>query len=91
MNDIIKNFLDGEGRVKCWSSKRQKKISVIEYMASKFEVGRDYTENEVNEVISKWHTFGDYFILRRSMIEYQLLSRTPDGARYWKDKSDVVV
>lgn len=62
----------------------QKKIAVIEYIATKFEVGREYTEKEVNEIINKWHTFGDYFILRRSMIEYQLLSRTPNGSKYWK-------
>lgn len=85
MNDVIKNFLDEEGRVKCWPSKKQKKIAVIEYMATKFEVGREYNEKEVNEIINNWHTFGDYFILRRSMVEYQLMSRTPNGAKYWKN------
>lgn len=76
-------FLDDNGRVKQLPSPNRTKIPVLDYLAGKFEKGRDYTEKEVNAVINEWHTFGDYFIMRRSLIDYGFLDRTPDGARYW--------
>lgn len=91
MTDDIKNFLDKDGKIKVWPSKMIKKFGVLEYMAGKFEEGRDYKEKEVNEIIKNWHTFGDYFILRRGMVDYKLLNRTKDGARYWKGCEEVVL
>ena len=64
MNDI-KGFTDEEGRVKIWPAKKDKKLLILGYIAGKFETGRDYTEKEVNAVIERWHTFGDYFLIRR--------------------------
>lgn len=81
---IIKNFLDDQGRVTKWPAKQNKKIEVVKYIASKFEDGRVYSEKEVNEIIDKWHTYGDYFMLRRGLIEYRLLDRTRNGSQYWK-------
>lgn len=83
----FKNFLDDQGRVTKWPSKLQMKIEVIKYIAEKFEDDRIYTEKEVNETISLWHTYGDYFMLRRGMIDYKLMSRTKCGSKYWKVKS----
>lgn len=80
----FKNFLDDQGRVTTWPSKKSLKIEVIKYMASHFETDKIYTEKEVNAIIDQWHTFGDYFMLRRGMIEFKLLARTRDGAEYWK-------
>jgi hypothetical protein len=84
MKEDITAFLDDEGKVKIWPSKMKKKLAVLEYIADKFEPGKDYTEKEVNAIINEWHTFGDYFILRRGMADYKLLNRTKDGSRYWK-------
>ncbi|MBI9011550.1 MAG: DUF2087 domain-containing protein [Clostridiales bacterium] len=81
---MLKNFIDADGRIKQWPSKNNLKIEVIKYIASKFEVNRTYTEKEVNEIIMKWHTYNDYFMIRRGMIEYQLLERTRNGSKYWK-------
>lgn len=80
----IKSFLDDKNRVKSWPSKKAKKIEVLKYIASKFEVDRVYAEKEVNSIIDQWHTFQDYFMLRRGMIDYKLLGRTRNGSEYWR-------
>lgn len=81
---LLKNFLDDQGRVTKWPSKQHLKIEVIKYVAEKFENDRYYTEKEVNEIINTWHTYGDYFMLRRGMIELNLMERTKNGSQYWK-------
>lgn len=82
----LKNFLDEEQRLKVWPSRPANKRLACEYLAGKFEEGADYSEKEVNRIISEWHTFNDYFLLRRSLVEYGLLGRTSSGSCYWKEK-----
>lgn len=81
----VERFLDDEGKVKSWPSKQAPREEVFRYLADKFETGRDYTEHEVNAILSSWHTFGDLFILRRGMIESKWLMRMRDGSRYWRN------
>jgi hypothetical protein len=57
---------------------------ILEYLAEKFESNVDYSEKEVNSIISENHTFNDYFILRRELIENGFLNRERDCSRYWK-------
>lgn len=82
----IANFLDTQGRIRVWPAKRRVRLAALQYLAGKFVCGRAYTEKEVNAVIEAWHTFGDYFLLRRELIESALLSRTRDGAQYWRTR-----
>lgn len=84
----LTNFFDENQKVKIWPKKHAMKREVVMYIASKFEITKKYTEKEVNEVINQWHTFDDYFLLRRSLIDYKFLSRTKDGAQYWKNNLD---
>lgn len=83
----LNNFLDDKGRVVKWPAKQVLKIEVVKYIAEKFVEDCFYSEKEVNEIIDQWHTYGDYFMLRRGMIDYKLLARTRNGAQYWKVKS----
>nr|WP_312579820.1 DUF2087 domain-containing protein [Sedimentibacter sp.] len=89
-NDIISNnmksikpFLDDDGKIKQVPVPNKNKIQVLDYLANKFEQGKSYKEKEVNEIIDDWHTFGDYFLLRRLLIDYKLLMRTANGDSYW--------
>ncbi|MFZ5351871.1 MAG: DUF2087 domain-containing protein [Bacillota bacterium] len=82
----IENYLDCEKRVKAWPSKKEGKLIVLKYLASKFEYGTFYTEKQVNRIISDMHTFNDYFILRRELVESKLLGRTRDCSKYWREK-----
>ena len=80
----INNFIDSAGKLKSWPSKRELKFKALEYIASKFECDRFYTEKEVNNIIDNYHTFGDYFLIRRGLVDSKLLSRTRNGSKYWR-------
>ncbi len=80
----IKNFLDDEGKITQLSRKSNIRIAILSYLAEKFETDRDYTEKEVNAICKEWHTFDDFFLLRREMIDHGLLRRESNGSRYWK-------
>lgn len=82
---LLERFLDEEGRVKQFPAKAVPREAVLFYLAQKFEMGVDYKEREVNAILTQWHTFNDYFILRRSLIEAGYLKRLNDGSRYWKN------
>lgn len=82
--DKIKRYIDDDGKIKQWPSKKEMKCLILEYLADKFENSIDYNEKEVNSIISENHTFNDYFLLRRELIESGLLNRERDCSRYWK-------
>lgn len=81
---VLARFLDAEGRVKQLPAKSKPRQLVYDYLAEKFDFGVDYTEHDVNALLSSWHTFEDFFILRRGLVEAGLLSRERDGSRYWR-------
>lgn len=81
-------FIDDAGKIAQIPVPNRTKIPVLAYLVSKFEEDRFYNEKEVNEIINAWHSFGDYFVLRRSLIDYKFLDRTPDGSRYWVLKKE---
>ncbi len=85
IDEIVLRFLE-KGKIRQLPIKTTYKRYVLEYLASKFETGKDYTEVEVNSVIDEWHTFGDYFILRRELIDVGLLKRLPNGSKYWRER-----
>ena len=80
----VERFLDDKGRVSTWPRKQAAKELVLAHLANAFVHGRDYTEGEVNATISRHHTFGDFFLLRREMVDRGYLAREPNGSRYWK-------
>ena len=79
----IKVFLDAEGRIRQIPAPHKKKLAVLSYLAEKIEPGRQYGEKEVNQIIQHWHTFNDYFLLRRLLIDHKFLGRLADGSAYW--------
>jgi hypothetical protein len=84
----ISAFLDDAGKIVQLPAPNKTKIPVLAYLAEKFDRDRSYSEKEVNEVINTWHTFRDYFILRRLLIDYKFLGRTSNGAKYWLVKKE---
>lgn len=84
----IRRFLNEEGKIVQLPGKQRLRRAVMSYLAEKFEHNKDYTEQEVNAVCAQWHTFGDYFMLRRELIDNKLLLREKDGSRYWKPEKE---
>ncbi len=85
--ESLKNHLDVEGRLKWWPSKRSKQLVALDYLSSKFEAGKTYSENDVNELLNQWHTFNDAALLRRELFEYGQLNRQQNGTEYWYSAS----
>ena len=83
-NNLLDKYLDKEGKVKIYPSKRKYKILVLEYIASKFEISKNYTEAEINNILNQYHTFGDWALLRRELFEAGFLGRNGNCSVYWK-------
>lgn len=85
-NPLLVNLLDNQGRVTRWPTLKfpEEQMAVREYLVSKFEHEREYTEREVNDLLNRWHTFGDWALLRRELFMHELLGRMKNGSRYWR-------
>ena len=89
--DDLKAHLDESGRLTSWPSPRKGKglqELALEYLARCFEIGRHYSEREVNDLLNSHHTFGDPALLRRELYERGYLRRLKDGTRYWREAED---
>lgn len=86
MTDLseLKSYLDQEGRLTQWPSKRTLQQAALDYLVTKLESGRVYSEKEINQQLNSWHTFGDPALLRRELYERGLLNRHKDGTEYWR-------
>lgn len=81
----LRPFLDRDGLVTDWPAKRKGQQAVLDYLITKFASGERYAEAEVNDLLKQWHTYNDPAYLRRSLVDFGLLKRTPDGAQYWRE------
>lgn len=79
----LKNYLDGYGKLKVYPSKNKYKLLALEYLGSKFEKEKIYTEREINEVLNKYHSFNDCCLLRRELYNKKIIDRLKDGSKYW--------
>lgn len=79
----IARWLDAQGRLAQWPVKQSIQGVATAYLVAKFEVGRRYSEAEVNAVLDSWHLFNDPACLRRAMVEWERMDRTSDGSAYW--------
>lgn len=80
----LRPFLDAAGRVRQWPVKRARQLVLLDWLATTFEPGRRYTEQEVNAHLNALHTFGDWALLRRELCDLRLLARESDGSAYWR-------
>lgn len=68
------------GRLTAIPVPRGKRMVVLDYLASKFEPGRYYSEKEVNAALREF--LDDYVTLRRYLVDAGFLER--DARRYWR-------
>ncbi|WP_179853667.1 DUF2087 domain-containing protein [Lactobacillus apis] len=79
--EIIARYLDDNGVVKTWPAKAKNRFLILQYLATKFEPTKKYSEQEVNLILMKY--ISNYVTRRRDLVENHLLSRTDDGRTYW--------
>lgn len=75
-------FLDENGRLTRFPTKRKKQIYALFYLAPKIEKGKSYTEKEINEILEGLHTFSDCCLLRRDLCDCGFMRRERNGSAY---------
>ena len=86
-SDIVRRTLhlfDEHGRLTRLPAKRSLQLLALWGLWMRFDAKRPYREREVNQILTAWHTFGDYCTLRRDLVTQKLMARTPDSSVYTK-------
>jgi predicted transcriptional regulator len=76
---VLRDYME-KGRLKSIPRQWKKRDVILRYLLEQFEVGRRYTEREVNEIISQTHE--DYATLRRELIDSRYMAREREV--YWR-------
>ncbi|MDM5154293.1 DUF2087 domain-containing protein [Bacillus sp. DX1.1] len=75
-------FTEGlDGPLSSFPKKQKRKLVILKHLMKNFDSSQKYTEKEINEILER--VYHDYVTLRRYLIEYGFLDRTPDGSKYW--------
>jgi len=80
----VLTLFDARGRLVRWPRKFSHQRLAMWVLWTQFDGKRVYTEREVNEIIKRWHTWGDHVTLRRELINDRLMSRKSDCSEYRK-------
>lgn len=78
---ILEAHTDGP-RLTSVPTKAKKFSVVMTWLSTYFEMGRTYTEAEVNDILREVNE--DYAILRRGLIDEGYMEREPSGRQYWR-------
>lgn len=80
--DMLKKYFPAglDGRILNFSMREKAKIVVLRQLTKRFRPDVVYSEKQVNEVLKT--ADDDFATLRRYMIEYGFMKRTPDGREY---------
>ena len=65
-----------------WPRQTKLRILVLQFLSSGLELNKEYSEREINEYISFYHS--DFALIRRNLIEHQYLYRLKDGSVYYR-------
>ncbi len=79
---VISDYLLPDGQLKTIPSQRKKLEAILRFIAKEFKSGERYTEQEVNQILVKYHQ--DTASLRRELIVAGLLERSSGGREYWR-------
>ena len=65
-----------------------KKQEILQRIAKKFERDKEYSEQEVNEIIRTFD-IDDYTLIRRELVNFNYLGKDPYKGIYWL-KSEIL-
>ena len=82
----LKRYYDEEQKLIQYPTKKPLRLLVLEKIAKDFEMGRDYTEKEVNEIIRSHIAFSDHELIRRELFQYKFVGRLKNGSKYWREE-----
>lgn len=83
LQEKLSAFLDKDGRLTAFPSKRKMKLYALIYLSKKFEGNKKYSEKEINQIINSFTLFEDPATVRRELFVYGFLNRKIDCSSYW--------
>ena len=78
----VQRCFSPEGRLLRWPSRREDQVLALWGLWAQIPSRRDFTEQEISQVLKTLHDFGDHALLRRAMVDMGYVARTPDGRIY---------
>jgi predicted transcriptional regulator len=79
---VIKDYSRRDGSLKTLPSQRKKLEAILRYVVQAFDVGKRYSEKQVNEMLARYHD--DTATLRRELVGFGLMQREGGGGEYWR-------
>ena len=81
-DDVLARYFgpDNQLIVKGFPATEKRKIIIMQKLIEDFEVNRQYSESEVNDILKRYYE--DYVSVRRSMVQYGFLGRSSNGTQY---------
>lgn len=73
---------DGAGRLVRWPSKTSHQHLCLWALWARIPAEQVFTEPQINGLLKAVHTFADHALLRRELINYQMVARTQDCRDY---------
>lgn len=75
---------DTDGCLVRWPSRAAHRLLCLWALWARLPPGLSASEPALNEALTAMHAFGDYALLRRSMVDAGMIGRTVGGRRYWR-------
>lgn len=75
-------YFDLNGRLSSWPKKHSLRMLCLWVLWSRLPARAVLSELELDERLSLDHAFCDHALLRRLMVDYGMVERTPDGSEY---------
>ena len=79
---VIHDYTRRDGSLKTLPSQRKKLEAILRYVVQGFDVGKRYSEKQVNEILAGY--YADTATLRRELVGYRLMQREGGGGEYWR-------
>ncbi|MBX9634112.1 MAG: DUF2087 domain-containing protein, partial [Magnetospirillum sp.] len=78
----LTRHFDTSGRMLRWPTKAGEREPCLWVLWTRLPARHILSEKQMNEQLQASHTFGDYAVLRRALVDCGLVSRSRDGAQY---------
>ena len=79
---VIRDYSKRDGSLKTLPSQRKKLEAILRYVVKAFDVGKRYSEKQVNEILRRYNE--DTATLRRELVGFGLMKRQGGGGEYWR-------
>ena len=79
---VLHDYSRRDGSLKTLPAQRKKLEAILRYVVKAFEVGKRYSEKQVNDILARFHE--DTATLRRELVGFGLMKREGGGGEYWR-------